>query len=67
MRDSFLYNKYKFSIYNFKTRPSGDAIATSADLTKIHKYIEAFKTRDISESLESYVNWHQNNMNFFST
>lgn len=57
----------KKTIYNFKTRPIGDAIATSADLTKIYKYIGAFKTRDISESLESYVNWHKNYMNFFST
>jgi UDP-glucuronate 4-epimerase len=56
----------KKAIYNFKPRPNGDAIATSADLTKTNKYIGTFKIRDISESLESYVKWHQDNVNFFT-
>ena len=56
----------KKAIYNFEPRPNGDAIATSADLTKINKYIGTFKMQDISESLERYVQWHQNNVNFFA-
>ena len=55
----------KKAIYNFESRPVGDSIATNADLTKINKYIGTFKTRDISEGLESYANWHHNNINLF--
>jgi len=55
----------KKAIYNFESRPIGDAIATNADLKKINKYIEAFKTRDISEGLKSYAEWHQKYINLF--
>lgn len=53
-------------IYNFEPRPIGDSVATSADLTKINKYIGHFDSRDISDGLQSYVKWHQNNVNFFA-
>ena len=55
----------KKAIYNFESRPVGDSIATNADLTKINKYIGTFKTRNISEGLESYAEWHHNNINLF--
>jgi UDP-glucuronate 4-epimerase len=55
----------KKAIYNFESRPVGDSIATNADLTKINKYIGTFKTRNISEGLESYAEWHHNNIDLF--
>ena len=55
----------KKAIYNFERRPIGDSIATNANLTKINKYIGTFKTRNISEGLESYAEWHHSNINLF--
>ena len=56
---------HKKAVYSFVKRPSGDAIATSADLEKIKRYIGAFETRDIADDFKSYVDWHTKNLNLF--
>jgi UDP-glucuronate 4-epimerase len=50
----------------FSERPYGDSLATSADLTKINKFVKPLKKRDLTQDIENYVEWHIENKSLFS-
>jgi UDP-glucuronate 4-epimerase len=52
--------------YNFKNRPTGDALATSANTTKINKYVGFIEKRDLYRDIVNYVSWHKDNSALFN-
>jgi UDP-glucuronate 4-epimerase len=50
----------------FSERPHGDSLATSADLTKINKFVKPLRKRDLNHDIADYVEWHTENKSLFS-
>ena len=50
----------------FSERPYGDSLATSADLTKINKFVKPLEKRDLTSDITDYVEWHMENKTLFS-
>jgi UDP-glucose 4-epimerase len=49
----------------FSERPYGDSLATSADLTKINKFVKPLEKRDFILDITDYVEWHTDNKSLF--
>lgn len=50
----------------FNERPYSDSLATSADLTKINKFVKPLEKRDLTSDIADYVEWHTEYKSLFS-